>query len=463
MARLLELALAVTVVIAPWPLGAVGPRGRFALEMVAFFLVLLWLARSWLHRTPLPSRPAMAGLAGLLLLAVLQIVPLGSAVVGIVSPNAARARAASSTPPELTVTEERMLGADPATFDPPARLSVDPGATASALRTGAAIVGLFLVATTVAATCGARRLALALLISAGFQGLYGLLTLASGHDRIWHLPKNHFLDCATGTFVNRNHYACLLSMSLACGAGLILHNAKRRRATPGQGIVGWFRADNVRNLLLGLLLLVGLAGLLLSFSRAGIALGLLAVGMTLLAAGGFQRFRFRAMVAAAVIAVAVVPLAVVGPERLVERYAASGEELAASRLIVWRDSLSLLPGFPLVGTGFGTFAAAYPLARSPEIRKFFSHTHSDPLQLLVEGGAVAGVCMALLLFSLLGLMVRSLASGKGTLAVGFAAGLVAMLLHSFVDFNFHIPSNAATAAVLAGVLEGLPWKRTDSV
>jgi hypothetical protein len=54
-------------------------------------------------------------------------------------------------------------------------------------------------------------------------------------------------------------------------------------------------------------------------------------------------------------------------------------------------------------------------------------------------------------------VVAGIRGAKGVLGVGFAAGLAAMLLHSLVDFNFHIPANAATAAILAGALLGLPW------
>ena len=67
-------------------------------------------------------------------------------------------------------------------------------------------------------------------------------------------------------------------------------------------------------------------------------------------------------------------------------------------------------------------------------------------------------CLLLILIPLLGRTTRSIGGAKGTLAVGFATGLVAFLLHGLVDFNFHIPSNAAIAAVLSGMLLGLPWK-----
>ena len=59
-------------------------------------------------------------------------------------------------------------------------------------------------------------MATALLFSAAFQALYGLIVVASGYDRIWHVEKTVFLDAATGTWVNRNHFADYLAMALPC-------------------------------------------------------------------------------------------------------------------------------------------------------------------------------------------------------------------------------------------------------
>ena len=67
--------------------------------------------------------------------------------------------------------------------------------------------------------------------------------------------------------------------------------------------------------------------------------------------------------------------------------------------------------------------------------------------------------LLLILVPVLRQMTRAIGGAKGPLAVGFACGLVALMLHALVDFNFHIPSNAAVAAALAGTLLGLPWKR----
>jgi len=460
-ARLLELGLAAGLIVAPFPFGAVSATGRLSLELGAFALLLLWLGRSLVRANPLPAKLVRVGLAGLLGLTALQALPLGHAVVGLVSPHAVAIRDESGTPEDEIPAERRLLDRDPAEFDTPATLSLDPGATASALRTGAALGAVLLVATTVAATCGAGRIALALLIGAAFQGLYGLLVVASGHDRIWLAPKKYFLDAATGTFVNPNHFACLLAMSLPCGLALIYHHARRRRGAARGRLAAWLSADGSRTWLLGLMLIVGAAGMLLSFSRAAIACGLLALGITVLGAGRHHGLRSRLIVALLVLAAAVTPLLQFGADRLVEQYAHAPNELHGARVRVWLDSLELVAAHPVTGCGFGAFSASYPFVRAPEIRGFFKHAHNDPLELVTEGGLLGLAFMLMILAPLGRVAARAFAGAKGTIAVGFASGLLAIALHGLVDFNFHIPSNAATAAALAGVLLGLPWKRAN--
>ena len=410
----------------------------------------------------MPPRLLLVGAIGLLGLALFQALPVGSTGVELISPRALEIHAATRPPSEALAAEQRLLGLDPAGLEQPPALSVDPGSTASALRTGAALLVLLVVGCTVAALRGARVVAMALLFSASFQGLYGLLILISGHDRLWHLPKLHYLDSATGTFVNRNHFACFLAMSLAVGFGLILDNLRRQRRAPGQGgLVRWLSGDGSRNLLLGLLALLGLAGLLASFSRAGIALGLFALGLTVVAGGRSHRMMTRAVAIVLIVAAAAVPLIQIGADRLWGRYANSAVEISQSggRLQVWNDTLTMAEAFPVVGSGFGTFAVAYPIYRSPDIRLFYRHAHNDVLQVLAEGGLIGAALALLILVPLLGIVVASAAGNKGALGVGLAAGLTALLLHSLIDFNLHIPANAATAAILAGMLCGLPWKR----
>lgn len=438
---LLEAGLCALIVVAPLPFGSVGPEGRLALELLALALTALWAVAATRIELALPPRAASVALVGLLAIAACQIVPLGTGAVSALSPRASSLR----------------HGLDPI---PDPTLSMAPDATASALRTGAALVGIVFVTTSVVAARGASRLALAALVAAAFQGLYGLLVLASGHDRIWNVPKTAYLDSATGTFVNRNHFAGFLAATLPLGIGLVIASARRvrRRTTSKQGVIAALGPDGSRALLLGLLALTGAAGLLLSFSRAGTALGLAAIAGTV-GLGLRARPIHRATAIAIVVAIAAVPLLDLGADRLAARYATSGADFRASgsRWDVAADTLRMIGAFPLSGCGFGAFTWAFPAFSSPEVRLHYTHAHNDLLQLGAEGGLPALALLALALAAVARALIRAMRGGQDPLVTGAAFGLGALLFHGLVDFNFHIPANAAIAALLAGVLFGASW------
>jgi O-antigen ligase len=417
-------------------------------------LGLLWLLRAWIRSSPLPPVAMCGALAGLLALCALQLVPLGQELITRLSPRATAIRDGLQPGAAALAAERELLGAEPAAFDARPTLSLDPPATASALRTGAALAALFVVAHSVAHARGGQALALSLLLSAAFQGLYGLLVLASGHDRIWYAPNRFTLFSATGTFVNPNHFACYLAMALPCGAAAIVARLRPRAA-------GSASDAQSRTILLGLLLAVGLAGLLASFSRAGTALGVLALSLALLVGGRARALGARLAATLLIGAAAAMPLLQLGWERLLLRYAQTGHSLASAggRAPVWADTLEIASAFAMTGSGFGTFASIYPTFRAPEVRLFYAHAHNDLLQLAAEGGLLSIALLALLLVPLVRTLVRALGGAQGPLGVGLACGLIAVLLHSLVDFDFHIPASAATAAVLAGALSGLPCLR----
>ena len=438
----LEAGLCLLILLAPLPFGAVGPAGRGALEAGAFLLTALWMWEGVRERVALPPRPVLLGGFGLLALATFQLVPLGAGTIAAISPWTASLRAAVDDPGRLT----------------PA-LSIAPGATASALRTGAALLGVLLVATSVTAKRGASRLAMSMLLSAAFQGLYGLVVLASGSERIWNVPKVAYLDSATGTFVNRNHFAGFLAAALPAGFGLILAALRRAHRSPaGRRRFALTGDEGSGALLLGLTALIGLAGLLLSYSRAGTAVAVAAVGATLAVTVGGPAVRKAALVLS-ILAVAAIPLADVGLERLLGRYADTTGDVVASggRLDVWRDTLRLAGSVPVFGCGLGTFTWAFPAVSGPEVRLHYTHAHDDLLQLGAEGGAVAVLLFAAIAIPVARRGARIVVERSDPVAVGAAFGLAAIALHALVDFDFHIPADAALAAVLAGIVCGTTW------
>lgn len=441
--RALAWGLAALAFAAPLPFGAVGAGGRLAFEAGAIVVGLLALAV--LRRRDAAALPplALAGLAVLLLVPMAQMVPLGRPPL---DPSAA--------------AQAAILGVDPSSLDAPAALSVDRGATASALRAGSALALVFLGAATAARAGRFATIAWGLLAGAAFQSLYGIAVLASGSATIWGEPKLHYLDCATGTFVNRNHYAAYVAAGLSAGLGLAfeLLRAAVRDRRPGRPLLSDPRA--VRAAFAATLAVLALAGLGLSFSRAGIALGVAAGGaVALVGSAGIASRRARGGVAVVALLLAAIPLADTGADRLARRFAAADEDLGAAggRAAVWGDALRLAAGHPLAGTGLGTFAAAYAGVRSPEVRLRYTHAHQDAIQLAVEGGLAALAGLALLFAACLPRAVSALRGRHGLVATGAAAGAAAFALHALVDFPFHIPGAAIAGTALAGATAGLAW------
>ena len=83
------------VLLAPLPFGAVTAAGRGALEIGALVLGLIWTAHAAVRGTGLPHGSARLGIAGLLLLGIVQALPIGAGIVGAISPNALLERRAS--------------------------------------------------------------------------------------------------------------------------------------------------------------------------------------------------------------------------------------------------------------------------------------------------------------------------------------------------------------------------------
>jgi O-antigen ligase len=81
------------------------------------------------------------------------------------------------------------------------------------------------------------------------------------------------------------------------------------------------------------------------------------------------------------------------------------------------------------------------------------HAHNDYLELLAETGIVGGLCALGFVVLLFRRALTNLQSDQSAFILAARTGaLVAcsgLLLHSLVDFNLHIPSNALLFALLA--------------
>jgi hypothetical protein len=122
---------------------------------------------------------------------------------------------------------------------------------------------------------------------------------------------------------------------------------------------------------------------------------------------------------------------------------------------LWSDSLTILPSFPWVGTGFGSFGAIYPYAKTHDSSS--STSMSSVLQWAVESGAL-GLCLvgsaALWCVCRLPTCLQRVGSADRTLAFGLLGAALGFSLWSVVHWTIELPAVAISASALFGT-----WNR----
>lgn len=123
-----------------------------------------------------------------------------------------------------------------------------------------------------------------------------------------------------------------------------------------------------------------------------------------------------------------------------------------SRDEVVRDTLTMISDYPLTGTGGGTYEISFLRYKGSDIPIYYQHAHNDYLEFLAEYWVIGMsflifLVMSCLFSALLALRKRNHALLKG-MAFSSSMGVIATLIHSSVDFNLQIPSNAALFVAL---------------
>lgn len=143
-------------------------------------------------------------------------------------------------------------------------------------------------------------------------------------------------------------------------------------------------------------------------------------------------------------------------ERLA-RYDPSALDRLAVATACWRIFLTR----PWWGTGFGTFATAYPAFQTFDNGFIFQNAHNDYAQILAETGVLGAMCVLgfLVIWGRAFLRRRARNRGAGlvrNLQLAYFIGTAGFLLHSYGDFQFHAPGNALLFFVLTAAAVTLP-------
>ncbi len=359
-----------------------------------------------------------------------QVLPLPLKVVRILSP--ARAKLADALQPVVT----------PSRWVP---ISATPSATLYHCLLFSACASVVFIVYDLSKRFSHRPWIVTLpLIAVGIaQAIIGLVQASAGTGNI-----------ATGTYVIRNHYAGLLEMILPFSAVPALA-AFASSESMGDRPKG---ADGIGKILLvcvGLALTALLfAAILSSLSRMGFFASLASlvfiasIGLSRRAPSHKTRWAIATAVGVTVLLGVLLPSA-----QLVARFG-DLEKYGNDRAPAWRDTLKLIEAYPVVGCGLGAYESSFLEFKNSAPATTQDYAHNDYLQYLAEMGivgfAVAIVPLGAIIFKLL----RGLRNPRPELSwlrLACAASLLAIGIHSCVDFNLYVPANLFVFAWILGI------------
>ena len=296
------------------------------------------------------------------------------------------------------------------------------------------------------------------------QVMWGVVQFTSRPDEIFPGIENPSSGSKPfGTFINRNHAADFIALSLGCAVGLcrMCSLSSERNWRSGYGAAGKLHAIlSSPHLLSAWLCLTCLAaGLMLTLSRGG--WGSTAVAAVAVALVWKRRSKKRpggiALAAILATVVAAVAMQFFGfGDRLGERVddMEINHVLSDSRFDHWSDAVPAVRHFLPFGSGQGTYGEAY-LAFDPEpSHLWFTHAHNQYLETVMEMGLFGALLIiAGIYFSFRycrDLCDSNRSASKQALGIACFGAITLHAIHAITEFGLMMPGNLIALAVLVG-------------
>jgi O-antigen ligase len=445
MTRKFEVFLALILVGSTFALGGVQPIAYSLAEILVFLLVILFLWRQKRQGRIDLSLPVWPLL--FVLWVALQLLPLPRSFLAAVS-QAHRLTSGWLAP----IQHASFWGT----------LSINPAATLLAFFKILAYVGVFVLAIQLFDSARRKNTVVTALIALGcFEAGYGIVQFLLGWNNIFGYTNPYDSWVATGTYINRNHFAGLMDLTVPLAFAAAFHtyqlwsDPRRRAASTRSGSESPLEFRIVFYLFLAVIMVIGAV---FSYSRGGI----LSVSFTLIALSILTVLKVRrkswGLLIGGLATLALGFSLWVGVGGLVHRFvdmSRTGYVSTQRRSMIWNDTVQLFRSNPILGTGLGTYEDALRPFQTHLVDLTIDHAHNDYLEFAAETGLIGFALLFIPIFYLLVRMIISFLKDhrryRSAILLGCIGSTLGLLIHSLMDFNLQVPANAMIFAAVLGI------------
>lgn len=453
--RAIEWLLISLLAFAPLAFGVVEAWSEEVVLALAAAISICFLLKLVLtERARLVWSWAYVPLVILLLLVTLQLMPLQSGIVRMISPNTA-------------AIKNELLGDLPncETVLGSMTLSFYPHATRHDIRLLFAIVTVFVVVLNVYRHPDQiKRLLAAIALIGGSIALLALAQDLFGNGRIyWTVPTGRDGGPYSATFINHSHYGQFMNLCIGAALGLLLANLNEafagRRVTPA-ALTSYCSSHSPRLVwFLILAIVVGAATISISLTRGGVLSMIAAAAVTAMILGLRKSSRNSGWIVVLTGFAAFMCVVYVGFDAVYDRLASLQQldQAEGGRWQLLKDVAIVCAKFPLLGTGLGTHEVVFPMFDRSAMPVLATYAENEYAQLTEETGVAGLVTMIFFGTIMCAVYIRSVRRRTPicSAAYGLGFGLVAILIHSLTDFGQHLPANSLLSATFCALLLSL--------
>jgi hypothetical protein len=456
----------VTLILSPILFGAVHTYAYTIMSLGVIIGSLLQVGsnikrqiRTGGYQLQLPKTSLNFAFFALLTFLFFQVLPLPDFFLEVLSPEAMVAGKRSLPPAGTLISEgpiRHVFALSPYYY--PVRMSI--------IRF--TVYGLFFLGLTQLLNSQRRvEVTIVLILITGcFEALYGLGQAYSGSNQIWWFKRLADPRAVTGTYINRNHFAGFMELCLLVAAaygGALSGRTRKKEIVSGHKpsvrvrLSRFLSAEqrfDKRTLILFSGVVIGI-GLIFSASRGGLisaAGGLLCMSLLFILR---KNSRKKGLVILFLFLITAAYALHIGVEYPVGRFEYIDIDMKV-RARYTQKTMDMFDDYKWTGIGVGNFQYAYPKYQAPEDKRLFiRHAHCDWAQFLAEAGAT-GFCILLAGMSYYVYRTARMWRKRNDafaicLGVAPLAALTAMAIHSYSDFNLHIPANCLMLVAIMAV------------